>query len=163
MNRTTSLPRTLFFTALAAVTFVGVAACSSDTNKTTVDDVGTDVVTLPPGVTLPAGVVLPGADDCRLVYGQFLLAVGAAFNPSALADINTAFGDVSSKVPAELQDEVAILSAAFRGYGEILTANNSDQTSPEVQAALAALATPEVEAASQTVQAYFEETCPEAF
>lgn len=166
MTRLTAAPRNL---VLAAIALFGFAACSSDSNKTTIDDLSTiDVsiptgVTLPPGVTLPAGVTLPTGmtGDCQAVYLQFITAMTSAFAPTGAVDYSQVFGDVSAAVPADLQDDLAILSAAFQEYGAILVANNNDATSAEVQAAIQKLATPEVNAASTTVQAYFEETCPQ--
>lgn len=161
MIRSIALPRTLLVTAMA---LVGFAACSSsDSNKTTIDDLSTIDVSIPTGVTLPPGVTLPTGmtGDCQAVYLQFITAMTSAFAPTGAVDYSQVFGDVSAAVPADLQDDLAILSAAFQEYGAILVANNNDATSAEVQAAIQKLATPEVNAASTTVQAYFEETCPQ--
>ncbi len=155
MTRLIALPRTLLFTALSGVALVGFAACSSDSNKTAVEDLGTI------DVTLPAGVGLPTTEECRAIYLQFVTAMTSAFAPTGAVDYSQVFGDVSAAVPADLQDDIAIMSAAFQQYGEILAANNNDATSAEVQAAIQALATPEVNAASATLQEYFDATCPQ--
>lgn len=160
MIRSIALSRTLLVTAMS---LVGFAACSSDSNKTTIDDLSTIDVSIPTGITLPPGVTLPTGmtGDCQAVYLQFITAMTSAFAPTGAVDYSQVFGDVSAAVPADLQDDLAILSAAFQEYGAILVANNNDATSAEVQAAIQELATPEVNAASATVQAYFEETCPQ--
>ena len=156
-----ALPRTLLVTAIA---LVGFTACSSDSNKTTADDLSTIDATLPAGVTLPGGVTLPPGitGDCQAIYIQFVSAMTSAFVPNASVDYTSVFGDVSTALPADLQDDVAVLSTAFQAYGQILASNNNDMSKPEVQAALQALGTPEVNAASAAVQAYFDETCPNA-
>lgn len=151
------------FVALSVAALLGVAACSSGSDKTSVQDLSTIDATLPPGITLPPGVVIPGVtDECQAVYLQFITAMTSAYASTGELDYAQIFGDLSSKVPADLQDDMAILSAAFQQYGEILTANNNDPSSAEVQQAIQALGTPEVNAASETVQTYFEETCPAA-
>jgi hypothetical protein len=96
------------------------------------------------------------------VYLQFITAMTSAFAPTAAVDYTQVFGDVSAAVPADLQDEIALLSAAFQQFGAIFAANNNDMGNPDVQAALQALSTPELSAASTTVQAYFDATCPAA-
>ncbi|CAN5488630.1 hypothetical protein BH10ACT2_BH10ACT2_12920 [soil metagenome] len=160
MNRITTLPRTVRYLALTAATLVGVAACSSDTSKTSIQDLSTVDVTLPSGATLPAG--LPGSDECKAVYVQFITAITSAYVPGSNVDFASVFGDVSSKVPADLQDDLTILAAAYQNYGQVLSASGGDSSTPEVQAAVAAIQTPEVSAAGQAVTSYFDETCPGA-
>jgi hypothetical protein len=145
------------FVAVSVAAIIGLAACSSDSDKTTVEDLSTIDVSLPPGV------VVPGlTDDCQALYLQFITAMTSAFAPPGAIDYTQVFGDVSAAVPADLQDELTLLSTAFQEYGEIVAANNNDMSSPDVQAAIQALNTPEISAASTTVQAYFDETCPAA-
>lgn len=156
MNRTQTLPRALLFTAIAGAALVGVGACSSDSSNVSVQDLTTIDVSLPPGVTLPPGIT----DECQAIYLQFVTAMTSAYLPNSQVNYDQVFGDLSSKVPADLQDDLAILSAAFQQYGAILAANNNDTSSPEVQTAIQALATDEVNDASNNVQDYFDETCP---
>jgi hypothetical protein len=54
-----------------------------------------------------------------------------------------------------------VVGAAFGEYIAVLKANNNDYTSAEVQAAAQILSTPEFEAASNNIQAYFDATCPQ--
>lgn len=162
MNRTSFLtslrPRTVLLAALATVAAGSLGACSDSNNAVDAD------VTLPAGITLPAGVTLPGVtDDCQAVYQEFITAMTSAFLSTAQAiDYNQVFGDVAAKLPDDLQDEIVALSAAFQQYAEILAEHDNNATSPEVQAAIEGLSTPEVLAAGSTVQAYFDTTCPAA-
>lgn len=144
------------FTAVAGAALIGIGACSSDKSSVSVQDLTTVDVSLPPGVTLPTGLT----DDCQRIYLQFVTAMSSAYIPNAQVNYDEVFGDLSTNMPADLQDDLVILSAAFHEYGEILTANNNDMTKPEVQAAISALATDEVNDASNNVQEYFEATCP---
>ena len=149
--------------ALSAAALIGAGACSSDSDKTSLEDLSTIDATLPPGITLPPGVDVPGVtDDCQAVYLQFITAMTSSFAPAGQIDYSEVFADVSAAVPADLQDDMALLSEAFQAFGAILAANNNDMSSTDVQQAIQALGTPEVNAASNTVQAYFEETCPAA-
>lgn len=156
MNRTQTLSRALLFTAFAGVAVVSMAACSDDSKVNIGDNGGT----LPPGVTLPSGVDIPGMDDCQQMYASYILALTAAYTPGAQIDFDQVFGDVEEFLPADLDDDLAILLEAYGAYGAILAANNNDTSSPEVQAAIQALNTPEVTAATDNIQTYFEATCP---
>ena len=161
MNRTHTLSRALLFTAFAGVAVVSIAACGDDSKKLTVEELSTSGATLPPGVTLPSGVDIPGLEGCEQTYSSFILAMTAAYTPNAQIDYDQVFGDLSSKIPADLQDDVVILSDAYRAFGAVLTANNNDYTNAEVQAASQALQTAEVTQALDNVTAYFDATCPE--
>ncbi|MBI4884137.1 MAG: hypothetical protein HY826_08790 [Actinobacteria bacterium] len=149
-------PRTALVAAVLALSMIGLAACSDDNNA-----LDTGGATLPGGVTLPAGVTIPGiTDDCQALYLQFITAMTSAFAPGEAIDYSQVFGDVSSKLPADLQDEFVTLATAFEEYGAILAANNNDPGNAEVLAAIQGLNTPEVQAASAAVQQYFDTTCP---
>lgn len=153
----TRIPRLVFLGAVAAA-FV---SCSSDSDKTSVEDISTIDATVPSGETIPGGVDVPIlTGDCQAVYAEFIRAMTSTFAPSGDLDYAQVFGNVTSAVPADLQDDMAILSAAFEAFGAILAANNNDMSNAEVQQAIQALGTPEVNAASTAVQAYFEEACP---
>lgn len=162
-----ALPRTLRLAVLTVVALVGIAACSSDSNKTSVDDLSTIDVSLPdvdlPSVTLPPGVTLPPniSDDCRAIYLKYVTAMTSAYMPTAQVDYDEVFGDLSASIPGDLQDDLAVVAAAFQEYGAILATNNNDTSSPEVQQAIQALATDEVNDASNNLQDYFEATCPQ--
>ena len=155
--------------ALVATTLGGLGACSSDskssgTKLTVPSDLSIPNITLPSDVSLPSDLSLPGnlTEECRAIALQFATLYSQVFAPQGeQADLTQVFGDVSSKVPADLQDDLAVMSTAFAQYAQILTDNGNDMTKPEVQAALEALGTPEVQAASDNIDAYFEATCPD--
>ncbi len=142
---------------------VGFAACSSDSNKTTVDDLTTIDVSIPTGITLPPGVTLAPniSDDCQAIFLNYATAMSSVYMPNSQVDYDQVFGDLSAAIPADLQSDLAIVAAAFQEYRTILAANNNDATTPEVQQAIQALATDEVNDASNNLQDYFEATCPQ--
>lgn len=171
--------------AITAIALLGLGACSSD-SKSSGGNVTLPGGTLPggtlpgggtlPDLTLPADVTLPGdisipdnilpgdlTEECQAIAMQFGLLMAQAFAPTGeAANFEQVFGDISSKVPEELSADVLVLGEAFNAYGEVMTANNNDFANPQVQAALEALGTPEVEAANERISAYFDATCPEA-
>ena len=153
-------PRALRYAAFASLAVIGFVACSDD-NKTTVEELGNDGATLPPGVTLPSG--LPGVtDDCQATFVQFITTMAAASTPGAQIDYEQAFGELAASLPEDLHDDLTVLSNAYQAYGAVLIANNNDTSNPNVQAAIQTLATPEVSAAGANIQAYFDATCPDA-
>jgi len=143
--------------ALVATTLVGLGACSSDskssgTKLTIPSDLSIPNITLPSDVSLPSDLSLPGnlTEECRAIALQFATLYSQVFAPQGeQADLTQVFGDVSSKVPADLQDDLAVMSTAFAQYAQILTDNGNDMTKPEVQAAL------------EDIDAYFEAPCPD--
>ena len=166
--------------AITAIALLGLGACSSD-SKSSGGNATLPGGTLPgggtlPDLTLPADVTLPGdisipdnilpgnlTEECRAIAMQFGLLMAQAFAPTGeAANFEQVFGDISSKVPEELRADVLVVGEAFNAYGEVITANNNDFANPQVQAALEALGTPEVEAANERISAYFDATCPEA-
>ena len=153
MNHTHRLPRILLSVAFAGVAVVGLGSCSDDKNKTTIEELGDDG-----GVDLPGDVA--GLTDCQATLAKFIVTVSAAYDPTSNIDFDQSFGELSAEMPAELQDEMAVLFAAYHAFGEVVAANNDDMTSPEVQAASQQLNTPEVQAATDAVSNYFDTTCP---
>lgn len=172
----------IFTIAVAATTLAGLGACSSD-NKSTANN-----VTLPAGVTLPDGVTIPDitipdisipdisipdislpsdlslpanlSSDCVAVAVQFAALYTQVFVPGAGGDLDKVFGDIEAKIPEDLRDDLEVMAAAFSEYAKVVKEHNNDMTNPEVQAAAEALDSPEVSAANDNLQAYFEETCP---
>ena len=169
--------------ALTAVALLGLGACGSDSTTSGGD------VTLPGG-TLPGGGTLPNLDtvpdlsipdlsipdlslpdeilpenlteECQAIAMQLAVVMSQVFAPSGeQTDVEQMFGDLSSKVPSELRADVQVLGEAFATYAEVVKAANNDFTDPDVQAALEALDTPEVQAANGRVTAYFDATCPQ--
>jgi hypothetical protein len=115
-----------------------------------------------PDLSIPTDLSLPGnlTDECQAIAMQFATIFTQAFAPGSTGDLSKVFGDVSAKVPADLQDDVAVISAAFSAYAKALQDHGNDMTNPEVAKALEALSTPGVEAASANLQTYFDSTCP---
>jgi hypothetical protein len=151
--------------AIAATTLVGLSACGSDKSSSIpkVNDGG--AITLPGGDTInPSDLSLPGnlTEECKAIALQFAALYTQAFSPEGdQGDLEKVFGDMSANVPDDLKDDLAVLLTAFSDYAKVVKDNGSDMTKPEVQAALAALSTPEVSAASDNITAYFDATCPQ--
>ena len=144
--------------ALAATTLIGLGACSSDT-KPSVSN-----ATIPSDSDIRSDLSLPGVltGDCRAIYAQMIAAMSQAFAPAGeQADLAKVFGDVSANVPDELKGDVATMSAAMTKLGEVMKKYNNDMSSPEVSQAMQELSTPEVQTASERLNAYFETTCPQ--
>ena len=100
-------------------------------------------------------------EECKAIAMQFATVYSQAFAPDGNpGDLEKVFGEMSAKVPDDLKDDLVVLSAAFADYAKVVKDNGSDMSKPEVQAALAALSTPEVSAASDNVSAYFDATGP---
>jgi hypothetical protein len=153
--------------AVAAIAFVGLGACSSDSKPATGQvtlpaDASVPDVTLP-SLTLPSDLSLPGnLEDCRSLAVAYAALLSQAFAPTGgEIDVDKIFGDATASVPADLQDDLQVLATVFGEYSKVLQANGNDFTSAEVQAAVQALSTPEVEAASNNLSAYFDTTCPQ--
>jgi hypothetical protein len=115
-----------------------------------------------PDLSIPSDLSLPGnlTEECQAIAMQFATIFAQAFAPQGDPNFDQVFGDMSSKVPADLQDDVAVLSKAFGDYADVIAASGGDMTNPDVAAALEALNTPEVQAASANLQTYFDATCP---
>ncbi len=151
--------------ALAATTLLGLGACSSDTkasisNATTPSDVSS-----PSDISVPSDLSVPSifTGDCKAIYSQMIAAMAQAFAPAGeQIDVAKVFGDVSANVPDELKGDVDIMSAAMTQMGEVMQQYDNDMTNPEVAKAMQELSTPEVQAASERLNTYFETTCPQS-
>lgn len=144
--------------ALAAATLVGLGACSSDSKLPASN------ATVPSDLPVASDLSVPAfvTGDCKAIYAQMIGAMTQAFAPAGeQADLVKVFGDVSANVPDELQGDVDIMSAAMTKLGEVMQEYNSDMASPEVAKAMQELSTPEVQAASARLNAYFETACPQ--
>ncbi len=165
--------------AITATTLIGLGACGSDNKLPSGNGNISPNLTLPSDLTLPSGVSLPSdltlpsdlsipADlnlsaECRQLAMSFAGVMAQAFAPTAQAsDLEKVFGDLSSKVPDDLKDDVAVMATAFAKYGQIMKDNGNDMTNPAVQKALGDLGTPEVQAASDNITAYFDTVCPQS-
>ena len=163
--------------AVAAASLVGLAACSSD-SKSSGDNITLPGGTLPGGGTLPNLDTLPDisipdvslpdellpenfTEECQAIYGQLIAAMSQVFAPGEQTDLEQLFGDVSANVPDELQDDVQIMAGALNEFATVIQQYNGDMTNPEVAKAMELIANPEVTAASDNLNAYFEATCPQ--
>ena len=151
--------------AIVAGSLVGLGACGSDKSSSLPDlDDGSDV-TLSSGDAIDASdLSLPAnmTGECQAIALQYATLLSQAFAPEGdTGDLEKAFGDISASVPDDLKDDLVVLSAAFSEYAAVLKDNANDMNSPDVMAALAALSTPEVAAASENVSNYFDATCPD--
>lgn len=159
--------------AVTGSLLVGLGACSSDSSSS-------DKVTLPAGVSLPADITIPDisipdltipsdlslpgnlTDECKAIAVEFASLATKLFAPTGEEiDVDGIFGNLDGKVPDELRDDLEVVAAAYGQYVQVLQANNNDFTNPDVQAAAELLATPEVDAANQNLNAYFDATCPQ--
>ncbi|MGB8858918.1 MAG: hypothetical protein WCC60_06670 [Ilumatobacteraceae bacterium] len=169
--------------AVAATTLVGLGACSSDSKSSvspttaptavTVPDVSIPDLSIPdismpdfsiPDISIPTDLSLPAdlSKECMAVATQFAQVMAVVFLPAdQQPDLDKVFGDLSSSVPEELRPDVTVMATAFAEFSTVLKANGNDMSNPEVQAALESIGTPEVQAASDRIQAYFDATCPQ--
>jgi hypothetical protein len=166
--------------ALAATTLVGLGACGSDSKLPSSDanipsdlslpsDLSIPDLSIPdlsiPDLSIPSDISLPAmlTGDCKAIYAQMIGAMAQAFAPAGEeVDVEKIFGDVSANVPDELQGDVATMATAMQQLGEVMKQYDNDMTNPEVAKALQELSTPEVQAASEHLNAYFETTCPQS-
>ena len=150
--------------ALAATTLVGLGACGSDSKLPSSNATIPSDLSLPSDLSIPSDISLPAilSDDCKAIYTQMIGAMAQAFAPAGEEiDVEKIFGDVSANVPDELQGDVEVMAAAMTQLGEVMKQYDNDMTNPEVAKALQDLSTPEVRAASENLNAYFETTCPQ--
>jgi hypothetical protein len=165
--------RTPLFAGLALVAALGLGACGSDlktstANKPTVTTADGSTGTTVGGGGSPAVTTMPGAipgvsGDCADLYKQMIAAFGSA-SAGTTANLGEMFGKLESFVPDDLKDDVKVLSKAYGQFSDVLKKYSGDMskamTDPEVQKAIQAIGTPEVQAASDNLNKYFETKCP---
>ncbi len=152
--------------ALTATTLIGLGACGSDSKLPSSNGSIPSNLSIPSDLTLPSDLSLPSdlnlSAECRQLAMSFAGMMAQVFAPSGQAgDLQKVFGDVSSKVPNELKEDVAVMGAAFSKYAQIMKDNANDMSNPAVQKAIEEMSTPEVQAASDNINAYFDATCPQ--
>lgn len=155
--------RTRLLIATAAVAVLGLSACGGDSVADKVQQAAQDTsvagdVTLPGG-TLPAAVgdLLP--EDCKALYGQFIGAMAASLNPQAEIDVEKVFGEAKAKLPADLQDDIEFLATTFAEFTKKMQENQNNPAG--IGEVMAMMQDPKVQEASDHVNAWFEETCPQ--
>lgn len=150
--------------ALAATTLIGLGACGSDNKISSSNPTNPVDLSIPADLSIPSDLSLPAVltGDCQAVFAQMMGAMAQAFAPAGeQVDLAKVFGDVSANVPDELQGDVEIMSAALVALGEVMQQSGNDMANPDVAKAMQELSTPEVQAASERLNAYFETTCPQ--
>ena len=178
------MPRTrLVWTALAAavLTAGGLTACgSADTSleeavQDVVETLPVDETLVPSDVSIDMGDLgtipdLPGmSDDCTDLYNGWIAAMGAASAAMSGAggsedvDMIAYFESLATAVPDDIADDVRVISAAWAEWTEALASHDGDITAlmadPAAMAAMEAVSSSEVSAASDAVGAYFDEVC----
>lgn len=147
-----------------------VTACGGDDNKVT-DAISATDDTVPAGATMPdLGDItlpenLPVSGECAELYQRFITALGSAGTGQSFDGLEEAFSSLSDSVPDDLKDDVETVADAYGQMAAVIADAGGDigkaMADPANQAKIAAIGTPEVEAASDAISAYFEETCPE--
>lgn len=156
------MKRILTFT-VAATMLAGLGACSSDTKSSISNASVPSDLSVVSDASLPSDLSLPSVltGDCQAIYGQMIAAMAQVFAPAGeQVDVAKVFGDVEANVPDELKGQVAVMSTAMKQLADVMKQHDNDMSNPDVMKALQEISTPEVQAASETLNAYFETACP---
>jgi len=157
------MKKSILAIGIAAMVLTTITACGSDgtavrlPGATTGEDVGSDGTT--------AGDNDGSSDemsqeclDFAMAYASALGAMGGA-GSGAEGDWSAWISGMQAAVPAALKESVAVWGAAMNDYLTVLEQHANDLTSPEVLAAWEQIDTPEVQAASDAISAYFDNGC----
>lgn len=160
------MKRTILTTGVAAVTLMLFTSCGGDSAVQLPGAVAT--TPMPGGLgTNPDGGDMGGGDsgemsqeclDFAMAYASALGAMGGAAQ-GAEGDWQAWVASMQASVPDELKDAVGVWGNAMNGYLTVLEQYADNPMAPEVVTALEALNTPEVQAASERISAYFENNC----
>jgi hypothetical protein len=170
MRRTSAL-------AMAAVLGLGLVACggddsggdaSSDTEATTTTEAtGSDTDT----TDLDLGDFSGECADFAQSFAGAAAAVGSAFTGAPGDDLSSVaeyFDAVADKVPEEIRDDFQVFADAYGEFAQALADADIDlsdpsKADPEAMAQLQALgeafSAPEVQQASENIQAYVDSNC----
>ena len=162
--------RTTMFRALIAVatgSMLVLTACGSDL-KVSAPPVTRAAPTgsaSSPGSTSGVSTSPSGggaAPDCLKFAAAWASAIG-----SSVAGVETdanVFQALVDTVPDSLKADAKVLATAYTGYLNIIKKYNGDpakaMADPEVQKALQALSTPDLNAAQDKITKYFDDQCP---
>lgn len=126
-------------------------------------------VTVPSDTFLPDDIPLAVSDDCRELYDSVIGAfagIGTSAANETFSGFAEAFDQLREVVPAELADEVEVMSATYARVDATLARYDYDfskmSADPEAQAELAAAFADEDGAfaeASAQVERWFDEQC----
>ncbi|MBI4935077.1 MAG: hypothetical protein HY828_14435 [Actinobacteria bacterium] len=163
--------RTRLAIGLTAVALLGISACSSDSvaekiqgaSDTTVEDADNATNDTAPDATsgdatggLPAGLV---PEECRAIYNSFIGAMASAMSPGSDVDFDSVFGEAKGKLPEDIQKDVTFLTGVFGDFAKEMEGKQNDPAA--AAAAIALFSDPKVQEASDRINSYFDETCPE--
>lgn len=162
--------RTRLAIGLTAIALLGISACSSDSvaekiqgaaTETTVagggDDTATnDTVGGDASGGLPAGLV---PEECRAIYNSFIGAMASAMSPGSDVDFDSVFGEAKAKLPEEIQKDVTFLAGVFGDFAKEMEGKQNDPAA--AAAAIALFSDPKVQEASDRINDFFDDTCPE--
>ena len=108
---------------------------------------------------LPVGDL---SEECRLLKSQIEEQFDA---DSSFADFADAFEEVKSITPDDIDDDLDVLRDAYDDLAQIIEDNGGDlaeaMTDPEVVEKMEGLNSAEVQEASENVEEFFEEACPD--
>lgn len=154
-------------TGLVVAGALALGACGGDDNSSPSPGTAAPVVTDAPGTTTGGGGGGGGggsAADCARLYQQWAAAMGAATAGGNEADLANVFQGLAAVVPADLKDDVTLLSETYGEYLTLIQKYQGDMAKamqdPQVMAALEALDNDQVQAASDNLSNYFDSACP---
>jgi hypothetical protein len=163
--------------AIAAVLSLGLVACggddsgedaSSDTDATTTTAAtGSDTDT----TELDLGDFSGECADFAQAFAGAGAAFGSAFSGQGNDDLGTVaeyFDSVADKVPEEIRDDFQVFADAYGEFAQALADADIDLSDPskvdpeamsQLQALGEAFSAPEVQKASENIQAYVDSSC----
>jgi hypothetical protein len=165
--------RTRLAIGLTTVALLGISACSSDSvaekiqgaSDTTVEgadnatnDTAAPDATSGGGATggIPSGLV---PEECRAIYNSFIGAMASAMSPGSNVDLESVFGEAKAKLPEDIQEDVTFLAGVFGDFAKEMEGKQNDPAA--AAAAIALFSDEKVQEASDRINTYFDETCPE--
>lgn len=144
------------FIPVLAVVALGLTACGNDKTsdiQAAVSSVAAAGATIGDAVSGAVG----SAADCAAVYKELTGAMVAGMAPGSVVDFEKVFANTEAAVPAELKDEVKVLSKALVEIGKKMQANPTDVNA--MQELVKALNSAEVQQASDALSTYFGGGC----
>lgn len=126
---------------------------ADDTETDSTDDFSD--LTVPPGAT----------GECADIAQEVVDALQQAGSDENFAGLQAAIGSLRDVVPDDLKDDVDVLTDAYGQLADLVAQNGGDVEAaladPDLQAQFEAIGTEEVTNASDALDAYFSEVCPE--
>ena len=154
-------------TAIAATVLLSLTACSSGGVKisaptTKASQSGGDTGNTTAGGD--TGGSIPGLSaDCQKLYQQWATAIAGTSTGDGSQDAKTVFANIEKIVPDNLKDAAKTLADAYGKYFDLMSKYKDDPTKamqdPDVLKQLQAVASSDVQAASQKISDYFATQC----